>query len=185
MRFVTIQHKSVFEKLMKNGEYSIENLRKNSSKKNLIAPYKFMAETLGYKHRPIFGCIVGTKYNFYGANTDGNVYIAEFNIPDKFVNVHAYYSWTDFIYFTEFPKELRDSYPSFKSPAELGRATLLNKLGVSENSEIEAVVEKLYSQWLIKVLPLTKRCNEILEDYELGRILQPLEVYERALREGL
>lgn len=180
MKFITIQSKEAIQKLIDTDEYSIGALRTNSKKTNLVEPYRFMMETLGFKKRPIFGCLVGHRYNFYGAKTDKNSYIAEFDIPDGLVNVHAYYSWTDFIYFKEFPNEFKDVYTGVNSVDELGKLTLLSSFGLGDNSEVQAVVERLRKLWLVKVLPLRNQYIQMLEKHELSDKLLPLACYENA-----
>ncbi len=149
----TIQHKNVALQLHKNGKYVVGSDISIAS--NLTAPYKFMMKHYNYQHRPIFLAPVGYYVNFSGASFD-DACIITLDIPERYVKVQDYYMWSDFIYFSEMPHELQQTY-NVRDVNELGRRVLDQfKYGIEKSETVYQVTTQfLLRTWIRKIEELT------------------------------
>lgn len=156
MRVITVQHKNVLKTLYKTGEYRVGNEAPVSS--NLIAPYKFMMKHYKYKNRPIFMCPVGHYANFGGADTNDS-YIVEMEIPDRYCKIQNYYDWSDFIYFTELPRDYDGLYEC-KTVEQFGKYILdMYKNGFTGHRDTvyQVTTQFLRKSWIVKAIPITDK----------------------------
>ena len=112
MKTISIQNKKVIDKLLNNERYINHNFLSVPS--NLIEPYMEMSKYYHWQSRPIFMGIIGTYCNFGGADIN-NTYLIEMNIPDKYCKLQDYYAWSDYIYFSELPKECDRNIEDFRN----------------------------------------------------------------------
>ena len=96
----SIQNKNILEKLSAGNTH----FAKDTDIENLVKPYRTMINHYHWTTTPVFGCVVGRKCEFYGANTNDAV-ILTLDVPDELVKLQAYYDWVDIIYYTECPDE--------------------------------------------------------------------------------
>lgn len=153
MRAITIQSKLVIEQLNKNGKYTVPNNVPVS--KNLVKPYHFMMKHYKYSNRPIFLCPVGYHVNFGGAKLN-DAYIIELDIPDRFCKIQDYYSWSDFIYFTEIPWEFKE-FRGCKTVEQFGTYVLdmyNNGFDRDNNIVYQVTTQFLRKSWVKKIIPM-------------------------------
>ena len=122
---------------------------------NLVEPYRFMMKHYNYKHRPTFLAPVGYYVNFCGATLD-NACLITLDIPDKYIKIQDYYMWSDFIYFSEMPHEIQQTY-NVRNVNELGRRVLDQfKDGIEKNDTVYQVTTQfLLKSWVRKIERLT------------------------------
>ena len=104
---ITIQSNNVLD-CLDSGEYHA-SLYRVRNKPNLIEPYKELMKHYGYSNVPVF-CCREDRYCPMNVSDVGNI-LLELSVPSNFINYQSFYDWTDFIYFTEFPRELLDNSP--------------------------------------------------------------------------
>ena len=150
----TIQHKNVALQLHNSGKYTVPTHIEFIS--NLKAPYQFMMKHYKYQHRPIFLAPVGYYVNFSGASFD-NACIMTLDIPERYIKVQDYYMWSDFIYFSEMPHELQQTY-NVRNVNELGRKVLDEyRNGPYHDSTVYQVTTQfLLKSWLRNIEELTQ-----------------------------
>lgn len=149
MKVVTIQHRSVCDKLFKEGFFKAD---KSFVSENLIKPYEFASSFFGWDNIPIFLSPVGYKVEMYGAK-NGNDYLAmELDIPEEFLKFQEYYNWTDFVYYMEVPGEFKENFYGFKTVEEWGKTILDVKLDKKLEVPYQAMVLELRSEWITFVL---------------------------------
>lgn len=161
MRVITVQSKEVLLQLKKVGKFTVPNNAPISE--NLIKPYKFMMKHYGYINRPIFMCPVGYHVEFGGAKTN-DAYIIELDIPDRFCKIQDYYGWSDFIYFTELPREY-ESFNGCETVEQFGRYVLdMYKSGFDNNPNIvyQVTTQFIRKSWVRKVIPIN---NDFIDKY--------------------
>lgn len=150
MRVITIQRKEVVLELLIKGEYRVKDDAPISE--NHIKPYKFMMKQYNYRTRPIFMCKVGERCNFGGAKTD-EVVLIELEIPDRFCKIQDYYSWSDFIYFTELYWEYEE-FNGCKTVEDFGKY-VLNKFkdkNITDHNLVYQVTTQLLRKSWIKAI---------------------------------
>lgn len=101
MKIVTIQNKAVLNILLSGNTYIADMSR---VPKNLIEPYKHMQRLYGWNTCPVFAAPVGYRVEFYGCRSDNGVLLC-LDVPDEFIKLQRYYSWSDFIFYLENPDE--------------------------------------------------------------------------------
>lgn len=108
VEIITIQGKDVLDKILSEGIYYADTetyIASSETKSNLLKPYQYLSHEYGYKHFPIFGCVVGHYCEFWGANTVKNSVLLHLSVPRDEVKVQDYYDWVDLIFFMENPQE--------------------------------------------------------------------------------
>ena len=149
----TIQHTKVLKYLQDCNKYYVP---KNAPlPPNLVEPYRFMMKHYNYKHRPIFLAPVGYYVNFCGAALD-NTCLITLDIPNRYIKIQDYYMWSDFIYFSEMPHEIQQTY-NVHNVNELGRNVLGQfKGGIEKNDTVyQAITQFLLKSWVRKIERLT------------------------------
>lgn len=147
MKLVTVQNVEVVKQLRRGNTYYAE-LSRIEGESNLSNAYQVMMGHYGYSHAPVFGCVVGRRAEFYGANLDNSV-LLELEIPDDVVRLQSYYDWSDVIYFLEFPYEWNgDDFDKFV-------ANTLNGFGTADmKCTVQAVIPYILPEWLKEVYDL-------------------------------
>lgn len=166
MKGITVQHKRVYETLIKKGVYRAEE---KYVSENLVKPYKFMMNKFGWTNIPIFLGPVGYNSEFSGARFESDYIAMEFDIPDEYVKIQRYYDWSDFIYFTEIPWEFEGVFDTKKFPTLESWANTIMDISEDLASAIEFkdplqfTVPELRKEWLIDInsnlLKLDKKHN--------------------------
>jgi hypothetical protein len=170
MKCITVQDRTLLEKLeFRGGQYD-KNLSPYKLKgnytvpdnayccENLIKPYKFMMKTYRYEHRPIFMCPVGHMVNFCGANPK-DAYIIVMNVPDKSCKIQDFYCWTDFVYFTELPKDYKP-FNGINTVEQFGRYILTQyKDGFGNNKDLvfQVTTQHINANWIEQALPMNDK----------------------------
>lgn len=176
MKLITIQHPLILDPIKTNDVHHADIKRTGS---NLIRPYRFMMKEYGYKHCPIFACIVGKKSNFYGANTDAGIAI-ELNVPDEHVRIQRYYDWTDLIYMMEFPDTFQEEFPTLAKRYPYPVDQAIEKYGHDilfphrldfASVEYQATLEQIKAEWITAISYNTDAFDRIIP------VLKPLNEY--------
>ena len=141
----SIQNKNVLETLNAGNTH----FAKDTNIENLIKPYHMMANHYHWTTSPVFGCVVGRRCEFYGANTNDAV-ILTLNVPDELVKLQVYYDWVDVIYYTECLNEWEyDNFDEFVADVLNGTKT------DDQNISIQATIPYIKPEWLINAEPIT------------------------------
>ena len=151
MRCITVQHKNVYEILK---YYSIYRASESNIDDNiLIKPYNFMKTQFNWDSIPIFLAPVGFYVEFCGAKFNKDSVVMEFDIPEEYIKLQKYYDWTDFIYFTEYENEFKDTYDTsiFPTIEDYGKSILNIDVDKNCRDAIQVTVEMLDIDWLITV----------------------------------
>lgn len=151
MYCITIQHKEVYNHLMKLGNYkaSMSNVSDILRK-----PYKFMMKEFNWESCPIFLAPVGHYVEFGGAKFDNDSIAIELEVPDEYIKIQRYYDWSDFVYFTDCPWEFENAFNVDKFPnIESWAKTILDikddiARADSLNDPLQATVIELKKEWI-------------------------------------
>lgn len=117
MRLVTIQNKKVLD-ILKNGKIytadfdHIFKLEKNEPVK--FMSYQVLMECYGYKHPPIFCCILDRKSTFNETKVSKNRVIIELEVLDTLVNVHNINVWNNMQYCIDRGIWTEETYERYK-----------------------------------------------------------------------
>lgn len=179
IKIITVQRKSVLDKLQNNGVYysAAENYVK-IHKSNLFEPYLFLARRYKYRHFPIFACVEGYRCEYYGIPEGNDLVLMELSVPENEINIQYYYDWTDLIYFTEFPKEWNTdengSLDEFQQNVLFG--TFFSN--IDKERAVQCTLERFRSEWLVSSIPLTDKFNKLHNGSGGANILQGLSFYK-------
>lgn len=175
MRIITVQTTDVLSKILTDGVYHAHH--DPDKLNNLAKPYQYLMETYNYQHWPIFGCPVGYKCEYYGANTE-NTAMIELEIPDDEVRVQSYYNWVDVIYYMELPK---DWINEATYPLEKFFKDTLSVKNIDEIKDvygIQATFQEIKKEWIIDHKPLSDKFEKMHIGSGGRDILKNLSFYE-------
>lgn len=146
MKCITVQHKSVLQKLLQDKEYTADISRCKS--KWLQDAYDYMKHVYKYKYQPIFLSPVGYHIEMYGANFDKDFVAIELDIPDSEIHIQEYYDWTDFIYLLQNQKEFKDVFAKHSNMYEFGKDILLSTKRMNKKGVYQFTVESIKPEWV-------------------------------------
>lgn len=159
IEIITIQQKFVFDTILSKGVYHADTEKYVvSERSNLLEPYKYLMNSYGYKHFPIFACPIGCYCEFGGARTDGEAVMLQLSVPEDEIKVQKYYNWSDLIFFMENPGEWsNEQYPLPSFYHDVLFSESLHSVG---RSACQITIEKIKREWLVDSKPLTDSfCN--------------------------
>lgn len=176
IRLISIQHKSVLEKLLNDERYIADWTRVAT---NQIEPNQYMRNFYGWDYCPVFGCPVGTGYASFGFKTN-NAVVLELEVPEDIVKLQYFYDWTDVIYFMEFPDEFQEVFdtnivPTIESFAD----RVLRFENQGSYNVFQATIPYIDPDWLVRYLNNKKDVQAYLNQVEEERIIISLDEFKR------
>lgn len=179
MRFITIQHKNVLSEIKRRGFYRIDGSKFIPECR--MKAYDFMKKFYGYSTYPIFLCPEGHRVEMYGATFDDDSVAIELEIPDEHVKFHEYYDWCDFLYYTQYPKDFKETYGDDFDIDSFGKSILDTECNPAHGMDVcAATVDHIDKAWLIGYTASKKKLAHI-EDMHDGsggnNILMELSKY--------
>lgn len=181
MRCITIQHKSVLERLLKNGYY-IKDLLPKDNLSDLDKAYLYMKDVYHYENMPIFLAPEGYKVEFYGAEFYQNSVAIELDIPAEYLKIQKYYDWSDFIYFIGEEKEFHSGGCKYKNVYDYGSDVLLaitHQTQMNKTDAFQLTTEMLKKEWVLSTANNIRKIAEKHNGSGGNFVLKALNDYVR------
>lgn len=152
MKCITVQNINVLQKILKNSVYYLFDERYFVGRNRKDA-YEFMKKEYRYANYPIFLSPVGFKVEMCGADFSDSSVAIEFDIPDNMVHMQRYYDWSDFLYYSNSPKEFQRVFYGYDDVYQFGKHVLTetDNNDLDQKEVYQATVCCLKKEWIIDV----------------------------------
>lgn len=142
---ITVQHKSILNRLRLGGQYNatLSNVPSTILKRS----YDTMSKEYGWTSCPIFLAPVDYRVNIYGAKLSDDSIGLVLNVPDEIVKIQRYYDWTDFIYYTE----MTDEWDS-EIPFSDFILSVLHPSDINKDDVVQVTVPYILENWILGIV---------------------------------